>query len=371
MSRKPESCLRRAVVRVPSVIAQKFGIFDHIEDIPGTPTSQLFQDRLTLVKMADEAGFHGYHLAEHHGSELCMAPGQELFIAAASQITEQIRLGPMVKLLPMHHPIRIIEDMCVLDNLTGGRLEFGVGRGAVPIEHYWFSQDWWESRDRFTDVLGIIEQALATGEISSENSRFYDFPTMPMSTKPLQDRIPFWYPGSPVTAGRHGMSLMWPGKINEAAYELYLKTWDDHKDDVLRFDRPDSEPRVGYSMLLAIAPTEDQARDVARRGMEGLVRRTRNAHRFDDLKLNEQECYDAQGALRAIHANMEPAIEIGSGTPAQIVDRVGALLDDGMADYVCFMFPTGDMTFEESRRTLELLITDVIPQLEPSPTGAV
>ena len=105
--------------------------------------------------------------------------------------------------------------------------------------------------------------------------------------------------------------------------------------------------------------------------MEGLVRRTRNAHRFDDLKLNEQECYDAQGALRAIHANMEPAIEIGSGTPAQIVDRVGALLDDGMADYVCFMFPTGDMTFEESRRTLELLITDVIPQLEPSPTGAV
>ena len=129
----------------------------------------------------------------------------------------------------MHHPIRIIEDMCVLDNLTGGRLEFGVGRGAVPIEHYWFSQDWWESRDRFTDVLGIIEHALATGEISSENSRFYDFPTMPMSTKPLQDRIPFWYPGSPLTAGRHGMSLMWPGKINEAAYEQYLEAWHDHK----------------------------------------------------------------------------------------------------------------------------------------------
>ena len=76
-----------------SAIAKKFGIFDHIEDIPGTPTSQLFKDRLTLIKMADEAGFAGYHLAEHHGSELCMAPGQELFIAAASQITEQIRLG--------------------------------------------------------------------------------------------------------------------------------------------------------------------------------------------------------------------------------------------------------------------------------------
>jgi alkanesulfonate monooxygenase SsuD/methylene tetrahydromethanopterin reductase-like flavin-dependent oxidoreductase (luciferase family) len=352
------------------VIEKKFGIFDHIEDIPGTPTSQVFQDRLTLIKMADEAGFAGYHLAEHHGSDLCMAPGQELFIAAASQVTQQIRLGPMVKLLPMHHPVRIIEDMCVLDQLTSGRLEFGVGRGAVPIEHYWFSKDWWESRDRFTDVLGIIRHALASGDISSENSRFFDFPTMPMSTKPFQERIPFWYPGSPVTAGQHGMSLMWPGKISPDAYELYLKTWEEHRGDDIRFDGPESEPRVGYSMLLSIAPSEAEARDVARRGMEGLVRRTRNAHRFDYLKLSEQECYDAQGALRAIHANMEPAIEIGSGTPAQIVDRVGALLDDGMVDYICFMFPTGDMSFEESRRTLELLISEVIPQLEPSPTGA-
>jgi hypothetical protein len=63
---------------------------------------------------------------------------------------------------------------------------------------------------------------------------------------------------------------------------------------------------------------------------------------------------------------MEPAIEIGSGTPSQIVDRVGAVLDDGMVDYLCFMFPTGDMTFEESRRTLELLTSEVIPQLEPT-----
>ena len=58
---------------------------------------------------------------------------------------------------------------------------------------------------------------------------------------------------------------------------------------------------------------------------------------------------------------------MSSRLPGQIVDRVGALLDDGMVDYICFMFPTGDMSFDESRRTLELLIAEVIPQLEPSP----
>ena len=201
MSRKPEPCLRRAVVRVPSVIAQKFGIFDHIEDIPGTPTSQLFQDRLTLVKMADEAGFHGYHLAEHHGSELCMAPGQELFIAAGSQITEQIRLGPMVKLLPMHHPIRIIEDMCVLDNLTGRpprvrrrprrrpdrALLVQPGLVGVPGPLHRCARDHRAgARDR-----GDLEREQPLLRLSDDAD----------VDEAAPGRIPFWYPGSPVTAG--------------------------------------------------------------------------------------------------------------------------------------------------------------------------
>ena len=73
--------------------------------------------------------------------------------------------------------------------------------------------------------------------------------------------------------------------------------------------------------------------------------------------------------MRAIHANMDIAIEFGAGTPGQITERVGALLDDGMADYICFMMPAGDMTFDEAQRTLELFITEVQPQLEPARTG--
>ena len=74
-------------------MASKFGVFDHIESIPGIPTSQLFKDRLALIRMADQAGFAGYHFAEHHGSDLCMAPSQELFIAAASQVTRESGSG--------------------------------------------------------------------------------------------------------------------------------------------------------------------------------------------------------------------------------------------------------------------------------------
>jgi alkanesulfonate monooxygenase SsuD/methylene tetrahydromethanopterin reductase-like flavin-dependent oxidoreductase (luciferase family) len=319
--------------------------------------------------MADEGGFTGYYLAEHHGSDLCMAPTQEIFIAAASQVTDNLRFGPMVKLLPMHHPVRIIEDMCVLDHLTEGRLDFGVGRGAVPIEHHWFGRDWSESRDRFVDILGIIERALAGDTITSDGSRFYEFPPVPLPTRPFQERIPFWYPGNPVSAGRHGLNLMWPGKIDEAAYTQYLTAWHDHKGDDIRLDGPGAQPRVAYTMLLAIAPTAAAAQAIARRGMEGLVRRTRRAHRFDPLVLPPDECEAAQGPLRASMASMEDAIRAGAGTPNQIAERLAALLEDGMSDTICFMLPTGDMTLDEARRTLDLFITEVKPQFERQTVG--
>jgi alkanesulfonate monooxygenase SsuD/methylene tetrahydromethanopterin reductase-like flavin-dependent oxidoreductase (luciferase family) len=341
-----------------------FGIFDHIEGIAGTPTPQLLKDRLDLIKMADEAGFAGYHLAEHHGSDLCMAPNQEVFIAAASQVTKNIRLGPMVKLLPLHHPVQIIEDMCVVDNLTNGRLDFGVGRGVAPIEHYWMGSNWPESKDRFVDTLGIICNAFATGEISSEDSKFYDFPTIPMSTKPVQNPIPFWYPGSPVTAGRHGMNLMWPGPIDQASYDVYVETWNAHKGDTHRVDGPDAAPRVGCTMVLAIASTEDKALSIVRRGMDGLMRRTHNVHKFDHLVLPDDECDAALGPLRRIMAHVEGAIHAGAGTAEQIKDRFAAILEPGLTDYLVLQIPVGDMTLDEAKSTMDAFCSDVKPSLE-------
>jgi alkanesulfonate monooxygenase SsuD/methylene tetrahydromethanopterin reductase-like flavin-dependent oxidoreductase (luciferase family) len=350
--------------------ALTFGIFDHIEDIPGTPTHRLFQDRLDLIRFADQAGFAAFHLAEHHGSGLCMAPNQEIIIAAASQITMNIRLGPMVKLLPLHHPVRIVEDICVADQLTGGRLDFGVGSGVAPIEHAWFGSSWAERKQRFEDTLGIICNALATGEISSEGSVYHDFPTAPVATKPLQDPIPFWYPGNPVTAGRHGMSLMWPGPINRRAYDLYVQTWNEHKGDTLRVDGPNDRPRVGCTMILAIAPTESEALDVARRGLDGLVRRAEYVHRFDHLILPPEDCETALGPLRAILAHVEEAIAAGAGTAEQITERFAALLEPGLIEYVALQLPTGDMTLDESKRTLELFASQVKPRLEQASGAA-
>ena len=111
----------------------QFGITDHL-DASGIPPAEQFEQRLRLVELYDRLGFDRYMLTEHHGTPLCLVPSPHLFLAAASQRTTRIRLGTLVTLLPLYNPVRVIEEVGMLDLLTRGRLELGIGRGVSPPE---------------------------------------------------------------------------------------------------------------------------------------------------------------------------------------------------------------------------------------------
>jgi hypothetical protein len=88
---------------------------------------ELYEQRLKLIECAEEKGFYCYHIAEHHGSPLNMTPSPSIFLAAAAQRTERIRLGTLVYVLPAYNPLRLIEEICMLDNLSrdGSTLAWG------------------------------------------------------------------------------------------------------------------------------------------------------------------------------------------------------------------------------------------------------
>src|SRR3989442_11207825 len=117
----------QVAMRVP------FGIFDHVDRGEG-PLAALYDSRLRLVEAADAAGFRTYHVAEHHATRLGMAPSPGIFLAALAQRTRRLRFGPLVYLLPLYAPLRLIEEVCMLDQLSGGRFELRVGRGILPDE---------------------------------------------------------------------------------------------------------------------------------------------------------------------------------------------------------------------------------------------
>ena len=111
----------------------KFAVFDHL-DRSGPDLGRQYEDRLRLIELYEWAGFHAYHVAEHHGTPLGSAPSPGLFLAAVAQRTTTLRLGPLAYPLGLYHPLRLLEEICMLDVMSGGRLELGRGCGlAAPV----------------------------------------------------------------------------------------------------------------------------------------------------------------------------------------------------------------------------------------------
>src|SRR5262249_58358436 len=96
------------------------------------PPAGVYEHRLKMIEYADRAGFWCYHVAEHHGTPLGLAPSPNLFLASAAGRTRRIRLGTLVNVLPLYDPVRLVEEICMLDHLSRGRLELGMGRGGSP-----------------------------------------------------------------------------------------------------------------------------------------------------------------------------------------------------------------------------------------------
>ncbi len=118
----------------------EFGVFDHL-DRGDLPLKEYYEERLKVIEAYDRGGFYAYHVAEHHSTPLGMAPSPSVFLAAVAQRTRRLRFGPMVYALPFYHPIRLIEEICMLDQISGGRLELGFGRGASPLELELYGQN--------------------------------------------------------------------------------------------------------------------------------------------------------------------------------------------------------------------------------------
>src|SRR5258707_10962192 len=111
----------------------KVGLFDHVERCD-RPLATQFDERLKFAVAAEAAGIYCLHVAEHHGTPLNMVPVPGVYLGAVARATSRMRLGPLVYLLPLYSPLRLIEEICMLDHLSGGRVEGGGGRGGSPVE---------------------------------------------------------------------------------------------------------------------------------------------------------------------------------------------------------------------------------------------
>ncbi|WFU12930.1 LLM class flavin-dependent oxidoreductase (plasmid) [Rhizobium sp. CB3090] len=174
---------------LPSKLA--LGIFDHLDD-DGSAIERQYADRLRLAETCDRLGFYAYHLAEYHFSPHGRSPSPNLFLSSVAQRTRQLRIGPLVMLLSLHHPLRAFEEICMLDQLSGGRVELGIGRGSLPIELGYFGIDADAVPGRYFEASEILVEAMRGG-ILSYQGRHFELNNVPLTLRPHQrPRPPMW-----------------------------------------------------------------------------------------------------------------------------------------------------------------------------------
>ncbi len=235
----------------------RFGIFDHLDD-SGVPLNRHFEDRLKLIEAYDRAGFYGYHLAEHHNTPLGYAPSPSVFLAAVAQRTTALRFGPMVYLLPLYHPLRLIDEICMLDQMSGGRFMYGVGRGISPVEVGFYGIDFATGAAQFREAFDAIRIGLTEDELTY-HGKFYDFDHVPIAMKPFQKPYPeLWYGlGNPASVPWAAANAA--NTVTRRPPEQVRAITDSYRAEWKKLGRTDADlPLLGVNRHIIIADTEER-----------------------------------------------------------------------------------------------------------------
>jgi natural product biosynthesis luciferase-like monooxygenase protein len=197
----------------------QFGLFYQLPCAPTQQEGTRYHDTIEQIVYADELGFDIAWLAElHFYQPFSILPAPLILAAALAQRTTRIRLGTAVVLLPLQHPLRVAEDAAMVDILSQGRLELGVGRGGITIHFQGLNVPYEESRERFEEALTIIERAW-TQETCTFAGKYFQVPETSVVPKPLQKphpplRIAANSPETAAFAGAHGYPVFVASIIN-------------------------------------------------------------------------------------------------------------------------------------------------------------
>jgi alkanesulfonate monooxygenase SsuD/methylene tetrahydromethanopterin reductase-like flavin-dependent oxidoreductase (luciferase family) len=330
-----------------------FGIFDHL-DRYDIPLQQYYADRLKLVAQYDAAGFYSYHLAEHHATPLGMAPSPSVFLAAVAQRTRRLRFGPLVYALPLYHPLRLIEEICMLDQMSGGRLDIGFGRGASPIELAIFGEDPAKAEATYVEALDLVIKGLTQKTLTFHGERFR-FDNVPLLIEPLQQpHPPIWYgvhsAESAERAARQGLntvSLDGPAQA-KVTTDRYRAVWRE------RCGEPPLA-KLGIGRFIVVGETDAEAMALARRAYPLWNASFTHLFRAHGRSPRHPRPDDFDGVIKVGQGI--------AGTPDTVTRYLRAQVEQIGANYIVGQFAFGDLTLAECQRSVSLFAEAVMPAL--------
>jgi len=343
----------------------KIGLFDHVE-YGERPLTTLFDERLRFAEAADAAGFYCLQVAEHHQTPLNMVPVPGVYLGALARTTKRIRLGPLVYLLPLYSPLRMIEEICMLDHLSYGRLDVGVGRGVSPYELKFHKVEHDQSRDIFIDAFKCISAGLTADSLTYKGEN-YAYEKVPIALRPLQQpHPPFWYASSSeigsTWAGQQGLHFVTLGptpsaKANITAYKTALAKRGAAVQP--KADFPGGAV-IGAMRHIFIADTDAEAHRFGKPAMDY------HLGNMNWLRVNQGDT-NLTSRLKIPHGeSFEDCLANGSviaGSPQTVRARIERLVEELGVNYLLTYLFMGTMSQSDALRSLELFSTEVMPHL--------
>jgi natural product biosynthesis luciferase-like monooxygenase protein len=329
------------------------------DDSFGLTQGEFLRKTLDQLVSAEALGYDSVWVNEHHFHRYGgLMPSVTTMLAAIAQRTTTVRLGTSVVVLPLHHPLEVAEQLAMVDLLSNGRIEFGVGRGFVAHDYEVMGVPYGDAQDRLKESLEVITKAW-TGEPFSHHGAYFDFDDVQVWPRPEQQpHPPIWLaasntPASFEWAAAQGYSVMTIGynkpiSATAALTRIYRDAW----------------AAAGHSRPFALAThyhtvvAEDRAE----------ARRIAEAALAEHVRLNHESRSQARVNAGAPPEGIPIAqlIDEGrliAGDPddcVRLLRRVGA--EVGTTETHC-LFQFGNINFEQSQRSLELFAREVMPRL--------
>jgi alkanesulfonate monooxygenase SsuD/methylene tetrahydromethanopterin reductase-like flavin-dependent oxidoreductase (luciferase family) len=330
----------------------KFGVFDHM-DQGALPLHRQYEERLKLIEAYDRLGFYAYHLAEHHATPLGMAPSPSVFLAAVAQRTKRLRFGALVHTLSLYHPLRLAEEICMLDQMSGGRLELGIGKGISPHELAYYGVAPEKAQGLYVEASSVILKALAGGTLSFKGEHFR-FDEVPIEMAPVQrPHPPLWCgtsnPEGTAWFAEHRVNCVTnaPSKRARAITDRYREEWEKLG------RRPSELPFMGMARHIIVAETEDEAMKAGKPAYEKWFKSfmllwNRYGTKPPNVALPEDFTDFVRGGFAFV------------GTPDVVRERMLEEIEAAGINYMLCRFAFGDLPHEVSRCSLELFAREVM-----------
>jgi alkanesulfonate monooxygenase SsuD/methylene tetrahydromethanopterin reductase-like flavin-dependent oxidoreductase (luciferase family) len=352
----------------------KIGVTIFFQNEPGAPDEKFFKSQLELALLAEELGFDFVSFPEHHFESYSMMPDNLQALSWVAARTEKIKLFPGVTVLPWHDPLRVAEQLIMLDHLSDGRVMVGFGRGLAQAEYDAFRIDMNESRQRFDEAVLLVANALETG-VMEGSGPFYPQPRVEIRPRPLSsfaDRL--WVAaGSPDTVHAVtsvGARLMNPGSSPLEKYVKLVAAYQESYRATRGSDTPPpplfpdfvychEDPVVAEETFLRYAEVAYvQERDHYFGKSDALSKQSIKGYEQYKAMADKARMQTPAGGARAKHDMM------ATGTPEQIVARYRQRIDAIGTPVDCLLVTSfGGMPVELSVQSMRTYAEQVVPEL--------